>query len=398
MNTVTIKARFARRFPDPVFSGAERHILFAAVTDIPENIPREPNPREQNIDRGIWKDIRLHLLNQEGAANSFHLKNKGITIIADRIEKKDDDDVYTIFLDDTQGIVDGGHTYQLIQECLDSIRKHNDEEESTIEQYVKVEILTGLDPSFIVEVAGGLNTAVQVQRMSLHNLDSGFDWIKAELNGMSYFSQIAFRENEKAIFDARDIVAIMELFNVAAFPDGDISHPVRAYMSKAAVLDNFIDHPEQYKVLRPLLHDILVLHDIIRKDAMRLYNALGGKRAGNLVFVEARKKGKYQFPFLQNDDDVVPEDSRRLSIAALYPMLAAFRCLIRVDDGQAAWKTSSFDEVIQVWEKVGGNLMLATQDTNEDVGRKANAIGRNKNHWRTLYGIVQTAYLRELNS
>lgn len=393
MKTISLKARFARRFPDPVHSAIERHILFVAVTDVPNNIPREPNPREQNIDRGIWKDIRQHLLNQDGVANSFHLKNKGITIIADRVEKKSDD-VYDLVLDETQGIVDGGHTYQLIQDSLDDIRQHNEEEESEINQYVKIEIVTGLDPNLIVEVAGGLNTAIQVQKMSLHNLDKGFDWIKKELEDKPYYEEIAFRENEKAPFDARDIVAILELFNVEAFPDGAISHPVRAYMSKAAVLDNFIENPQQYKNLRPLLHDFLILHDIMRKDAMELYNSLGGKRAGSLAFVEARKKGKYQFPFLRDDERFTAESPKRLSVAALYPMLAAFRSLVKVDDGKAAWKLNNFDSVLELWQQVGGNLMLATQDTNEDVGRKANAIGRNKNHWRTLYGIVQTAYLR----
>lgn len=393
MKTISMKARFARRFPDPVHPSIERHVMFVAVTDVPSDIPREPNPREQNIDRGIWKDIRLHLLNQEGVANSFHLKNKGITIIADRVEKKGEDN-YEIVLDETQGIVDGGHTYQLIQDSVDDIRQHNEDEESEINQYVKVEIVTGLDPNLIVEVAGGLNTAIQVQKMSLHNLDKGFDWIKAELKDKTYFDEIAFRENEKAAFDARDIVAIMELFNVEAFPDGAISHPVRAYMSKAAVLDNFIDNPQQYKAMRPIINDILVLHDTVRMEAMDLYNGLGGKRAGSLAFVEARKKGKYQFPFLLEEGEPAPESAKRLSVAALYPMLAAFRSLVKIEHDKATWKTGSFDAVLELWRQVGGNLMLATQDTNEDVGRKANAIGRNKNHWRTLYGILQTAYLR----
>lgn len=393
MQSITLKARFARRFPDPVIPTSERHILFCAVTDVPADIPRTPNPREQNVDKGIWKEIKLHLLNEEGAPNTFHLKNKGITIIADRVQKKNDE-VYEVILDDTQGIVDGGHTYQLIQDNLPDILQHNDDEEEPITQFVKFEIITGLDPSFVVEVAGGLNTAVQVQKMSLHNLDSGFDWIKSELGDQPYFSEIAFRENEKKPYDARDLVAIMELFNVIAFSDDDISHPVRAYMSKAAVLDNFISNPDQYKALRPILKDILVLHDLISKDATKLYNSLGGKKAGKLVFVEKRKKGKYRFLFLSKASGQVPEGEQRLSTAALFPMLAAFRSLVQVEGGKASWKTGNFDAVKRLWESVGGKLMEQTQDTNEDVGRKANAIGRHKNHWRTLYASVQNAYLK----
>jgi len=63
-----------------------------AVTDLPADLPRDPNPRAQNIDRGIWREIKKHLLNEEGTANTFHLKNKGITIIAERVEKRSDDE------------------------------------------------------------------------------------------------------------------------------------------------------------------------------------------------------------------------------------------------------------------------------------------------------------------
>src|SRR3954467_84204 len=112
MKRFTLPVRFARRLPDPVFPNCERHIIMCAVTDLPLDLPRDPNPRAQNIDRGIWREIKKHLLNEEGTANTFHLKNKGITIIAERVEKRSDDE-YELVIGPGQGIVDGAHTYDL---------------------------------------------------------------------------------------------------------------------------------------------------------------------------------------------------------------------------------------------------------------------------------------------
>ena len=91
MSTYTLAAPFARRFPDPTIENVNRHILFCRVEDLPQGLPLTPNPREQNVDRGIWRDIKEHLLNEEGTHNTFHLKNKGITLIATSVDKLDDD-------------------------------------------------------------------------------------------------------------------------------------------------------------------------------------------------------------------------------------------------------------------------------------------------------------------
>ena len=47
-----------------------------------------------------------------------------------------------------------------------------------------------------------------------------------------------------------------------------------------------------------------------------------------------------------------------------------------------------FDDILGLWREVGGELMRATQATNDELGRKANAIGRSRNHWSNLYNMV----------
>lgn len=172
MTGYVFKAPISRRMPDPTYKGADRHIILVRAEDVPENLPRATNPRESRIDRGIYKDVKQSLLNENGSANAFHLKNKGITIIADDV-KRLNDGVFQVQIQSDQGIVDGGHTYKVAQTSKAEILSGGRDEK--IEQYLKFEILTGVPRDLWPEIAGGLNTAVQVQTMSLANLENKFD-------------------------------------------------------------------------------------------------------------------------------------------------------------------------------------------------------------------------------
>src|SRR4051812_49374499 len=80
--TFKFPVRVARRMPDPTFVGAQRHLFLVRAEDLPQGLPKAPNPRAQRTDRGVYKDVARSLLNEEGTPNTFHLKNKGITILA----------------------------------------------------------------------------------------------------------------------------------------------------------------------------------------------------------------------------------------------------------------------------------------------------------------------------
>ena len=386
--TATLVAPYARRVPDPILRGAERHILFVRAVDVPD-LPKDPNPREQKIDRLIYRDIAKHLRNEEGTPNTFHLKNKGITLIADEVRRsKDDRDVYEVSFDENHGIVDGGHTYEILRHNREAIEELNtaDGDDSEIEQYVKLEIVTGLSPELVPEIARGLNTAVQVQEMSLADLRDDFDWIKETIAGEPYASEIAFRENEQRMYDARDLIVLLDLFNISDFPNQKGDYPVRAFSTKAQVLNSYLEDRKssegrKYRMLQPILKDILMLHDTISFEARNLHNKAGG-RAGNLAYMEGRKRGMYPFPFIGR------EGPYRLRKGALFPMLGAFRWMVvEGPDGRAQW-TGGFEKVLELWREVGAELMKATQETSEERDRNPNAIGKSRNHWATLHSTV----------
>lgn len=400
MKSQILRVHNARRVPNPNIFGAERHIFTVSATELPDDLPKDPNPREQRIDRGIYREIKDSLMNaSDTTPNTFYDKNKGITILAHSVHKLNDSEYQLDFMPG-QGILDGGHTYEICRSSRQFILDFNDsiaEARSTsdpnptfrqdidivqdemplaIKQFVEVRVMTGMPASLTAELAGGLNTSVQVQEWALANLENQFDWMKTELLGESYLPKIAFRQNElDTILDVRDILMILDLFNISDYPTGGNSFPIRAYTSKSAVLDSYLANADKYKKLKPILKDVLLLHDIISKDARNYHNEAGGK-AGLLAFVEATR-GK-AFLFTGENADY------RLVRGALFPMLGAFRWMVEETQTGIQWK-SGFAGVKKLWRKSAGELMAATQETSVSLGRNPNAIGKSRNHWATLY-------------
>jgi hypothetical protein len=96
-----------------------------------------------------------------------------------------------------------------------------------------------------------------------------------------------------------------------------------------------------------------------------------------------KSKKKFKFPFIGEEHEY------RLSGGALLPMLGAFRAAVEVNpnDNTVGWK-GGFANVLHLWEETGRDLMEATQETSEELGRNPNAIGKSKKHWAFLHNII----------
>ncbi|HUU92766.1 MAG TPA: AIPR family protein [Phycisphaerae bacterium] len=394
MVQATIKSEYSRRMPDPVFKGVDRHILLCRAAHLPDGIPLDPNPRAQKTDHWLYKQVKSSLLNDEDGSpeNSFHLKNKGITIICDSIEQLDDKGTFKLTFDSgggkKQGIVDGGHTYKVIREAID-----DGENGCPPEQFVRIEVLQGIHPDWITYIAGGLNTSVQVQEMSLANLAGKFDWIGDALSGCAFVDRIAYRENEKNSasrpYDARDVVSWMTLFNVDLYPNEGAALPIKAYTSKEATLNEYLSKTSTYKKLVPILPDILRLHDHVQLAVIESHNVAGG-HAGKLAFVSHRKRGEHSLVFIGKNA------KKKLYDGALYPMLGAFRWMVTHDkrSGTFKWRGGNFTCVLEILRKVASQMMASTKDVSDKTGRNPNAIGKNRSHWENLYRTVAMEQMR----
>jgi hypothetical protein len=377
----TFPTKFVRRVPDPVFHedyGMERHFMFVPVAAVPAGLPMDPNARVPNIRRSVYKEVRESLQKPDG---QFHLKHKGITLVAQSVEKKTES-TYLVHFEKGHGILDGGHTYSLILEEQKAGRLPTDDLPHKKEQFVKFEIVTRAPVDWIPDMAGGLNTSVQVQDMSLDNLEGKFDWIKNVIKDQPYASRIAWRENEDKDVDGRDVVSFLTCFNIDEYPN-DVSdtQPVIAYEKKAAALRLYEDKTSSYQKLAPIVKDIFTLHDIIRSEAQRYWNEEGGK-FGSLAFVEYRKK-EFELPFLAQTTPY------QLMNGALYPILAAFRWMVEPDakTEQFRWR-GGFRNVKRLWEDSALELLKMTKQASDELGRNPNAVGKSRNHWANLFARV----------
>ena len=255
-------------------------------------------------------------MNIDCTENTFHLKNIGIQINANAV-RKIAEDKFEIELPDTEhhGVLNGGHTFELITKRIkDGSIPPN--------QFIKIEVRTGIPNEWLAEIAGGLNTALQVEDMSLDDLKGAFQWIKEALATEPYIGAIAWSENDKGEYDARDLVSLLTCFHIGYYPNDKSVHPVEAYEKKSKALDQFREDFELYdgdefKRLRPILKDILTLHDVIQFEFAPVHVKNGGKARSLKIMDKKPEDGKQVFHFTFTGQ----QSKERLQTGALYPML-----------------------------------------------------------------------------
>ena len=370
---------FARRVPDPNFQkdGMERYVFLMRCKDMPLGVGNDPNARTTNTSRKVYKGIRDSLLNDDGSKEgTFHLKNKGITIIAESVEQvnsptnKSGNKHFVVKIGNLHGIVDGGHTYQIITD---------NKKDAPDDQYVKVEILTKIPEDWITDIAGGLNTAVQVQQMSLFNRDGKFIWLKGITDPAGI--KIGWTENDGEDFDISDVARILCVFNVEIFPNTDPQQPTKAYGNKNAALDLYDSRIATFKRMQGIVLDTLTLHDVIASTAKTKWNSIKrGNKGGSLKMIKSKKTFH---PFIREEGD------SRLIPAALYPILSAFRRFVvqKETTGEMHWITD-FKNILDFWDKHAAEMLKTTYDKSVDLKNIMNALGKDSSHWKTLHASV----------
>jgi hypothetical protein len=388
---LVLRPAFARRMPDPVFQTNPtiiHHTFWVPAHTLADGLSYGPNARKPNTRKHVYKKVDESLMNVDCLENTFHLKNLGIVINANTVTKLDEHK-YIVDLKDPEvhGVLNGGHTLDLIVKRIkDGTIPH--------EQYVKVEVRTGVPDEWLAEIAGGLNTALQVEDMSLDDLKGAFEWMKEDLKDEPYFGTIAWSENDKGEYDARDLASLLACFHIGYFPNDEAVHPVEAYEKKSKVLDLFredfdLNDGEEFKKLRPIMKDIFILHDTVQNGFAAVHVESGGKARALKIMDKKDEDGKGYFSFVFSGEKA----KARLQSGALYPMLAAFRWMVEEDkSGNYCWR-GGFGNVLKRWKDTGPELVRRTYERSKELGGNSNAIGKSRTHWDTLH---QTVAFRDL--
>jgi AIPR protein len=389
-----VRAFSSRKVSHPVFKRIEKHWLTVKAKDFPAGISTSVNAREPvGLNRLVYRDVRDSLEGNESKPGSFDLMNKGITILAVSARLVDkNEEIYEIIIDDEDGgIVDGAHTAKIIEQC-------NAEKTTHADQFVEVYIRTGVEDDLITDIARGLNTGMQVAPKSIYNIDGVFEWLKKEVAGKSYSDMIAWRESDNTAYDVRDLISVLEMFNVIDFPNNVGKHPISAYEKWSIPLKKFADDFEEnrsklkaskYYRLRPILHEALMLYDHIRHDFRDIHNESGGSAGKMNIVEEAAGDRMMEFPFAQ-----LVSSKYRLTKSASYPMLAAFRNMVLLDEsGNATWR-GGFKSVLRLWQEAGPELVEETYNATKEIGRTPDHLGKNRGHWDNLHMKLQLRVLR----
>ena len=382
--TLTFKVQSFRRIPNPYLKseegekGAEMYIAICDVKDIPDNFPMETNPREQKMTTNVAKRIKESLLN--ASELNFYLLNRGILLSAKDVSYSNYSNEMTISFEDSEvhGNVDGGHTYRTILQYRDQLDRG--------QQYVKIEILTGIEGIF-QSLAAARNTSVQVQDKSIAELEDRFDIIKNTLANESYISRVFFKENDTGDIDVADLLALLNMFNITRY-NGMVSFPINSYSSKKKCIDLYIaDHKQYgesgenpYVKMIGIMPDIFRLYDAIEVGMNKFYRQKNpGGRYCSTKGVQVPKPGQqFHSKFLGNDLDVASPNG------FIYPILGAFRALVEEKDGQYRWKKNPF----AVLENVGADLVESTVSMSRSLGNNPQSVGKEANIWKTLYMTV----------
>lgn len=380
-----------RKIPNPYIKSnnlgetkPEMYVLICDVKDLPQDIPMGTNPRMQNEKTKVAKKIQTSLTNH--TERNFYLLNRGILLSAKSVSYNNEENIVTVLFEDlsVHGNVDGGHTYTIIKDFRDQLEAG--------EQYVKVEVLTGIEDMF-EQLAGARNTSVQVNDQSIAELENRFELIKDAFRNERFFSDISYKQNDVKRIDVGDILAILNLFNIEKYPTDKLSPmPINSYSSKKSCTDYYIEEHKKhendqtanpYYKMKEIMPQIAKLYDELERRMPEFYKgeATGVKKYGSITGVSMVKPGKpkYKSKFYEYDMDYSTPNG------FIYPILGAFRALVREKDGKYEW----IKDPIKVLDELGNNMVASTIQMSRDLGNNPNATGKNSNLWQTLFMQVK---------
>ena len=378
-----IKVDSFRKIPnpykDPARGISQMYTAICDVKDIPEELLEwmETNPRKQNIRGGVAKKIKESLIK----GDDFHLLNRGILLSAyDVTYNNYDNKMKVIFTEpDVHGNVDGGHTLRVLLENRDELDEGK--------QYVKLEILTGVEGIF-EDLAAARNTSTQVQDKSIANLRDYFSLIKNVIANEEFRDRVYFMENDDGDIDVGDVLAVLNLFNIDAYREMD-SFPIVSFGSRKKCIDNYIklyekfgDSPENpFVKMKPVMLDAFKLYDYLEKKMCDYYKEKNpsGKYGAVSGVITPKDGKKLKTKFYCND---ITHGSPN---GFIFPILGALRALLTEKDGVYSWIRNPYE----VLDNVGAELLCTTVDRSRTLGNLPGQVGKDSGNWRTLYMMVK---------
>jgi AIPR protein len=354
-----------------------------------ERVPDRVNPRSHDeacLKSKVAKDIEQTLRDEP---QDFWLANRGGFLLVDRVKFDPERSQLEIALtDDTiHGIADGGTTNAVIAKLR---REANETKDEVLVESLRVarfnmDVVVGLsEHDRVAKLVQGRNRSVQVKEWSLNDFRGGFDWLKDYIDRPDgpFRGKIGWEENASAPWSVLDLISVMTLFHptYSSREKRRRGQPTAAFSAKGGGDKRLLsdDMADGYKSLKPVLEDILRLHDNVYagfEPAYEEYNLeVNGKRSK-----AGRRRG------IENRAIVLPmtgtASEYRVDKGLLFPLLAAHRALLEFGDAGVQWREAPqpfFDEF-------GPDLVGRLIEEYEKLGRNPATVGKNKSVYEGLF-------------
>jgi len=384
-----------RKLPSPYDeSGAKTYMAVVNVKEVPDALEewRRINVRDAKTKSAVSRSIRDTLKDDP---NSFFFRNRGMTLIVDKVEYDNQKEMLEIEMSDPylNGLLDGGHTFSVITEYLEGLPE---EELADFNALIKIEIIEGItDTELITNIVEARNTSTQVKEQSLEEHRKSYEAIHSILDAQPYGKNIAYKEYELGDdgkpkdIDIKEILSYLVCFDVESFDNN--KHPIKSYSTRASVVQHFKDKVEGTEIRRmekfiPLLPLILELRDHIYLGLPEAHKDGGGKFGAlkGVIWTGNKPRMEKEHLFFLNTDS-----EYRIPSGFIYPILAAFRNLIEVKDGKCVWKA----DPIKFFESLKTELADTVVKQALEF-KNPNKLGKDEATWKLCYSAVEVATLR----
>lgn len=362
------------------------YYLLVDMKELPSSIPMDVNPREPKMTTNVARSLLAAVVEPE---TDFYINNRGIVIAAKSLTFNSTESEVTIDIGNQNdendkflyGILDGGHTYTAIMRKRDEIPEN-------VRKYVRIEVITNVQN--ITRLSDARNTSIQVSDLALFNLDDKFDNVKSAIAGQTYADLIAYKDNENKPINISELLRLMYAFDIDRYPD-DNAAPVQSYSGKAQVFKRYKQAFESpfYKSLTKQLPLLVELYDVIERELPEKYKEYKkAQGVANPRFGSVRGIESLDTP--TKTEFLATPTKYSVSSGYIYPILGAFRSLLRFDEatGTVSWL---FDP-ITIWNEVGTSIVQNTFETYTNP----QLAGKDKQLWLSNYRIVETQSLRKL--
>lgn len=355
-----------------VAPGTTHFMGIVPVMSFPSDVPTSPNLRKQNLNTAVAKQMRESLLANDG---DFHLKNKGITLLASSV-RKNPEGGYEVTMDphsgqDGDGILDGGHTYATIQRAISATADLQ-------RQYVFVWIRVNVRDALKASIAEALNNTAAVSTASLANRRDEFGWLKSLL-GPERSDRIAWQQNESGkSAKVEELIAQLYAGNMNF---KDMSRD--AYGSRAKTLSAFRRDPDAFTSHSASVLTILGFFEFVQFSFADRVQALLGDRA-------IEKKASLYAPIY---DSTLEPQKTRVSRSVALVLLGGLEALLVPAKEDAYTLDRSLQDIVDLynanWPVIAGTLEKSWNAT--EVGGDPGAFGKREETWLAVRRVIAEA-------